>query len=568
MKKKLTSIRGRLLFIFTGLSVIQSLVMAGFIKLNLEPSIIEMYAEHLERFADVTLEETMSESEKIEKYMVNIIGDSSIQSFLEAANQMEAAENKGGFSAELRNRILAYTDYDNIIRGIYLLDNDGQIYSNLGKSSMQKLLEENPELRERREASALWYVKEDDTIAIYRVINNNTTDLTRKIGALCIFIDKEAFQERINRLMMEKNQHYVLESRDRNFFIAYGKEETIKEGDIVSVKEKEGWRLKTWIEKETAYAPVDMMIHLLMIELLVLLGVSVLLIIYLTGRITKPMKKIRAAMKEIGEGNMDIVVPEEEDEMGVLASTLNTMSQNIKELMEQLHEEEEQKRYLELRAMQYQINPHFLYNTLDSITMSARKNHDEQSEKMTMALSEFFRICLSQGMEYVTVETELRYVQSYLEIQSIRFPDSVSWKCTSEPGLGEIKVLKFILQPIVENSLYHGLHDVDRRGNIDIHVYAQEKDLYICVSDNGLGMMPSQMENLKRKISVKQITEEQIQEGGVGLQNVHQRLQLVYGTAAGLKIESEWEEGTRVTVVIPGILAEDKEGEKADDEKG
>ena len=267
------------------------------------------------------------------------------------------------------------------------------------------------------------------------------------------------------------------------------------------------------------------------------------------------MKKIRAAMKEIGEGNMDILVPEEEDEMGVLAATLNTMSQNIKELMEQLHEDEKQKRYLELKAMQYQINPHFLYNTLDSITMSARKNHDRQSEAMTMALSEFFRICLSQGMEFVTVETELRYVQSYLEIQSIRFPDSVSWQCMAEPGLEKLKVLKFILQPIVENSLYHGLHDVDRNGDIRIHAFRKGCDLHICVSDNGVGMMPKQLESVRMKIMEKRIAQEGLGQGGIGLQNVQQRLQLVYGAKAGLVIESEWEEGTWVTAVIPGICS-------------
>lgn len=555
MRRKLTSIRGRLLFFFIGLSVLQIVVMAGFVKLNLEPSIIEMYTEHLERFADVTLEEMSDESEKIENYMVNIIGDSSIQSFLETANKVEGEELAAGFSAELRNRILAYTDYDNIIRAIYLLDNEGRIYSNLGKRGMQKLLEENPKLSRRREASALWFSKEQDVIAIFRIINNNTTDLTRRIGAICIFIDREEFQDRVNRLMMEENQHYVLASGDRNFLIMSEEDMEIGEGDIVCVKENEGWKLKTWIDKDTAYAPVDLMVRLLLIELLVLLGVSVVLIVYLTGRITKPMKKIRAAMKEIGEGNMDILVPEEEDEMGVLAATLNTMSQNIKELMEQLHEDEKQKRYLELKAMQYQINPHFLYNTLDSITMSARKNHDRQSEAMTMALSEFFRICLSQGMEFVTVETELRYVQSYLEIQSIRFPDSVSWQCMAEPGLEKLKVLKFILQPIVENSLYHGLHDVDRNGDIRIHAFRKGCDLHICVSDNGVGMMPKQLESVRMKIMEKRIAQEGFGQGGIGLQNVQQRLQLVYGTKAGLVIESEWEEGTWVTAVIPGICS-------------
>ena len=128
-------------------------------------------------------------------------------------------------------------------------------------------------------------------------------------------------------------------------------------------------------------------------------------------------------------------------------------------------------------------------------------------------------------------------------------------------------MLKFILQPIVENSLYHGLHDVDRDGNIHIYAYMEGDNLRISVSDNGMGMMPKQLEAVRKNIREKQITEEHIQEGGIGLQNVQQRLQLVYGPAAGLEIESEWEEGTRVTVVIPKTRITYREGEKTDDKK-
>ena len=118
--------------------------------------------------------------------------------------------------------------------------------------------------------------------------------------------------------------------------------------------------------------------------------------VFLSERITRPIRKLTIAMKEIGAGNIDTVVLDEgEDELGLLAATLNRMSKSIKKLMEQIHEDEKQKRYLELKAMQYQINPHFLYNTLDSIAMSARRNQDRQSEEMTHALAEFFRIGLS-----------------------------------------------------------------------------------------------------------------------------------------------------------------------------
>ena len=444
------------------------------------------------------------------------------------------------------------------------MDNQGHIYSNQGQMKMQWFLEKNLALEERREASAVWYT-EKNNIVLYRIVNNNTTDLTRKMGALCIFIDRELFEERLNNLMMEENQHYLMEGSGRNFFLVSEENIVLNEGDIVSTKEQDGWVLKTWIEKETAYAPVNLLLGILMMELLLLLVISVGLAVFLSWRITRPMRKIETAMQQIGEGNMDIVVHDsDQDEMGILAATLNSMSMNIKELMAQIHKDEEQKRYLELKAMQYQVNPHFLYNTLDSIAMSARKNQDYTSEKMTLALSEFFRISLSRGMEYVTVSEEMRYVQSYLEIQGMRFPDSVTWECRVEKGIENAKVLKFILQPLVENSLYHGLRDSGREGHIEVCAGTCGNDLVFRVKDSGIGMLPEQLKKVTEELNQKQITGKSIYEGGFGLQNVQQRLQLVYGEKAGLTIESEWDEGTCITVMIPNGR-EQREDEKSED---
>ncbi len=534
MRHRFKSIKSKIILLFILLAVFQVSVMALFAKFHLEPSI------------------------------VNMIGDSRIQSFLELADSAGDRSSLMSLTPELRNRILSYTDYDNIIQAIYLMDNQGHIYSNQGQPKMQHFLDENPVLKNRTEASAVWYT-EEDCIVLYRIVNNNTTDLTRKTGALCIFIDKELFEERLNHLMMEENQHYLMEGSGRNFFLVSERNAVLNEGDIVSTREQDGWVLKTWIDKDTAYAPVNMLLRILMLELLILLGISVGLAVFLSGRITRPMRKIETAMQQIGEGNMDIVVQDQDqDEMGILAATLNNMSLNIKELMAQIHRDEEQKRYLQLKAMQYQVNPHFLYNTLDSIAMSARRNNDSTSEKMALALSEFFRLSLSHGMEYVTVSEEMRYVQSYLEIQSMRFPDSVTWECRIEPGLENIKVLKFILQPLAENSLYHGLRDSGREGHIDVSAYAVKEDLIFSVKDNGAGILPEQLEKLKEEINCRQATEKSIYEGGFGLQNVQQRLQLVYGEQAGLSIESEWDEGTCITVIIPGGK-EQKEDEKSKD---
>lgn len=564
MKRGFKSIKSKIILFFILLAVFQTSVMAIFAKLHLEPSIVNMYSEHLDRSADIALNKTVEEIQKIENYTVNIVGDSEIQKFLEMANRSGARAPMPSVTEELRNKLLSYTDYDNIVQAIYLMDNQGHIYSNQGQVKMQWFLEKNLALEERREASAVWYT-EKNNIVLYRIVNNNTTDLTRKMGALCIFIDRELFEERLNNLMMEENQHYLMEGSGRNFFLVSEENIVLNEGDIVSTKEQDGWVLKTWIEKETAYAPVNLLLGILMMELLLLLVISVGLAVFLSWRITRPMRKIETAMQQIGEGNMDIVVHDsDQDEMGILAATLNSMSMNIKELMAQIHKDEEQKRYLELKAMQYQVNPHFLYNTLDSIAMSARKNQDYTSEKMTLALSEFFRISLSRGMEYVTVSEEMRYVQSYLEIQGMRFPDSVTWECRVEKGIENAKVLKFILQPLVENSLYHGLRDSGREGHIEVCAGTCGNDLVFRVKDSGIGMLPEQLKKVTEELNQKQITGKSIYEGGFGLQNVQQRLQLVYGEKAGLTIESEWDEGTCITVMIPNGR-EQREDEKSED---
>lgn len=312
MKIRIKSVKSKIIVFFIGLAAFQICVMAGFAKLQLEPSIVSMYSEHLERFADVALTETTQETEKIERYMVNIIGDAQIQDFLRRADEEQSAELPPVLSTELRNRILSYTDYDNIITAIYLVDNYGRIYSNLGKSPMQTFMNRNQELKDRKEESAVWYGGENgNTITVYRNVNNNTTDLTQKIGALCIFIDRKMFQERIDDLMMEEEQHYVLENEERHLKISSDQDETEERDSIVVMRTDGRWGLRTWIEKDIIYRPVKMMMRILLAELFALLLVSIALVVFLSERITRPIRKLTIAMKEIGAGNIDTVVLDE-----------------------------------------------------------------------------------------------------------------------------------------------------------------------------------------------------------------------------------------------------------------
>ena len=539
---------------FIGVAVFQIAAMALFAVFHLRPSLTKMYEEHLEKFTESAFWEVTSAKMKIENYTVNMIGDSDIQEFLESADN-SSRNYVPSMTAEMRNRILSYTDYDSAIRSIYLIDNFGRMYSNLSHKAISGYLESKEELRKRSDASAVWFTDfNDSSIVVYRIVNNNTTDLKRKIGAICMVIDKSLFVDRIQQLLLEDTQNYCLESADGNFRIssAADRDTFSAEKYIISSYDNRIWRLETWIDKDEAYASIYLIFKILTLELMVLLVISICMVIYLSGRITRPISDIRNAMKQIGKGNMEAEVPVSgEDEIGQLAATMNRMSKKIGELVERIRREETNQRLLELKAMQYQINPHFLYNTLDSISMFARKNHDEQCEELVIALSDFFRISLSHGQEFVTVEKEVKYAECYLEIQNIRFPEQITWDVTVEEELKEIKIMKFILQPLVENSIYHGIRDAGRKGHIQISAYQDANGLILCVQDDGIGMLPEELTELMADLESEEIREKDIHEGGFGLKNVHQRLKLMYGENSGLQIKSEWEEGTCITIYIP-----------------
>ena len=554
MKRRFKSIKNRIMVFFIGVAVFQIAAMALFAVFHLRPSLTKMYEEHLEKFTESAFWEVTSAKMKIENYTVNMIGDSDIQEFLESADN-SSRNYVPSMTAEMRNRILSYTDYDSAIRSIYLIDNFGRMYSNLSHKAISGYLESKEELRKRSDASAVWFTDfNDSSIVVYRIVNNNTTDLKRKIGAICMVIDKSLFVDRIQQLLLEDTQNYRLESADGNLRIssAADRDTFSAEKYIISSYDNRIWRLETWIDKDEAYASIYLIFKILTLELMVLLVISICMVIYLSGRITRPISDIRNAMKQIGKGNMEAEVPVSgEDEIGQLAATMNRMSKKIGELVERIRREETNQRLLELKAMQYQINPHFLYNTLDSISMFARKNHDEQCEELVIALSDFFRISLSHGQEFVTVEKEVKYAECYLEIQNIRFPEQITWDVTVEEELKEIKIMKFILQPLVENSIYHGIRDAGRKGHIQISAYQDANGLILCVQDDGIGMLPEELTELMADLESEEIREKDIHEGGFGLKNVHQRLKLMYGENSGLQIKSEWEEGTCITIYIP-----------------
>jgi two-component system sensor histidine kinase YesM len=233
-------------------------------------------------------------------------------------------------------------------------------------------------------------------------------------------------------------------------------------------------------------------------------------------------------------------------ELNTLTENLNTMAVKITALIEDNVREQQNLQKSEMKALQAQISPHFLYNTLDSIIWLAEGNQYEEVVSITRAFSNFFRISLNRGNEWVSVHDEFRHIESYLTIQKIRYRDILDYSIEYEWEMGDKTILKLLLQPLVENALYHGIKNKRGRGTIKARGRREAGYLCFSIEDNGIGMTEEDLENIK-----KQIRGTPVPDTIYGLYNVSKRLELYYNRTDLLEINSVYREGTTVVLKIP-----------------
>ncbi len=262
--------------------------------------------------------------------------------------------------------------------------------------------------------------------------------------------------------------------------------------------------------------------------------------------VSKPIRRLEQVMSKVEAGNLDISIEEQGfAEIRSLSHTFNHMLGRIRRLMEQIVHEQETKRLHELNALQAQINPHFLYNTLDSIVWMEERGRSREAIVMVTALARLFRISISKGRNIIPVREELEHVRNYLIIQKMRFTNKFDFVITAAPETLELHTVKLIVQPIVENAIQHGLegYAVDE-GLVEIDAYLEDDDLIFRVRDNGSGMPQSQVEAILTSPAGK---------SGIGVKNVHERIQLTFGGRYGLTIRSVLDEGTEVFIRLPAL---------------
>ena len=282
---------------------------------------------------------------------------------------------------------------------------------------------------------------------------------------------------------------------------------------------------------------------------------TLLLTIFVSGSLAdyelRPIRRIQTYIKDMENGEFGKPLPSmRSDEIGSLAENTQEMSEKIGELLETVKTEQKRMRTAEFKALQAQINPHFLYNSLDSINWLVRKGNTEKAIEMISALTTFFRIGLSKGRDIITVREELEHVRSYLVIQKIRYENQFEYSFYVDPETENYFVPKLMLQPLVENALYHGIKLCDRKCILMIQVLSHGDRIEIEVLDNGAGMDAETLESVRKAMEHKG----ENRANSYGVVNVNDRIQILAGQEYGLRLTSEKGVGTSARIVLPKTL--------------
>lgn len=376
-------------------------------------------------------------------------------------------------------------------------------------------------------------------------MEDNQEDLWKNFEETSDDLNSGLNKQDINESLKEevlKNHNFNIE--DASFLTINGVRYLV---GIMSLSDSD-WKLM-------CLTPTDVVLSQVYVLRNILIGVSILIAvlgilfsIYASAGIVKPIRKMQIIMKEVENGNFTVRVEEDgKDEVGDLARGFNHMIYKVNESIENEREMQEKVKQADFNALQAQINPHFLYNTLDSINWMARMNRVDKVEEMIDSLTSFLRIGLSRGRVFITLQEELKHVESYISIQKTRYMKLLDYSIDIPEELFQYKVIKMILQPLVENAIYHGIKEQATHGTIFITGYETEKNLILCVEDDGLGMDATRLEEV-REMMKNGIAQKQ---DAYGIINVQRRIQSYFGNEYGLSFISEYEKGTKVTITLP-----------------
>lgn len=397
-----------------------------------------------------------------------------------------------------------------------------------------------------------------DSVSLMRTMDlyNNQ----RRADVVIITLDKSRLTKLMKSLLPSPSAAIYLHSDYGKLIAGTGNQDGVDGKLTVSIDSPYSkWRLTLIQPQKELYAQTDQ----LQLYTISIIGVSVLLAIGISWLvyigIASPVDKLYKGMKRLGTGNMNVQLPNKrQDELGYLTEAFNRMVVNQRQLIEEHYEQQLRLAKTELKFLQTQINPHFLYNTLDSINWTAKNYEADEISEMVLNLSRFFRLSLNKGKEVFTIDESLSHLHYYIRIQQIRFLDSFTVQYNIQEESRSVPIMKLLLQPLVENAILHGMEGRTEGGLLVISSWIEDRQkVLIEVRDNGSGMSEERLtyvqEELRRLGSrdYNLFSPEEEYKDLFGLRNVITRIKLYYGEGAGLAINSIIGEGTAVVVTLP-----------------
>ena len=540
------TIRCKVIFCF-GLVLVSFFILLGVTSYQvLCDHLVGMQTQNQNRLAESLCSSIQFFRQNCENEAGGLLGDPEM---MEILAQMKHEPDKAG---EAGKRLERFKEDQSFVKDIYLINGSYTVAGTSDPRKVRTYLIDRISTAERYEGGVVWDSGYDTkSMMLFGKIE------ARESGSdpayLFIQIDNGQILELFNQFRLQNSQRFSLkgvtngfEVTEQGFFYNYYD----NYNDLIHTEIVMGdWQLRTWSDKMMIMGPTRELMWKLVLVLAAAIIIAILTSIYVADRITKPIKKMKETIEHYGEGDFsakaDVVG---RDEIASLAEILNQMSEQISDLFDRVKEEENQSRKLELQTLVYQINPHFLYNTLDSVNVLARQNKDYKVAEIVTDLSRLFRLGLHQGRDVVRVRDEIMHVTYYLKIQKLRFDDHLTWEIRTEPELMDYEITKFILQPIVENAIYHGVKSKDEPGHITVSVTEEGDFLLFTVEDTGYGMSEEVLGALRERINTGY--PDNCGDRGFGMRNVNQRIRLCYGDECGIEVESEIGKGTRVTIRI------------------
>ncbi|HOV37855.1 MAG TPA: sensor histidine kinase [Spirochaetales bacterium] len=360
--------------------------------------------------------------------------------------------------------------------------------------------------------------------------------------------------ENIRRILEEPQDSFSIEDVERDKFYS------------VQIMRSTGWKVVGVNYRSELVENRDQIRTTYAFWGLTFFSITILLSILLSRRISRPIKQLRKTMQKVEQGNFNVrATIGTHNEIGELSKTFNIMLSEIQKLVQRVTEQQELKRKSELKALQMQINPHFLYNTLDSIIWMAEGGKQQEVIAMSSSLARLFRLSISKNKEIIDIASEVEHVRNYLTIQKIRYKDKMDYRIEVPDEIKRYKTVKIILQPLVENAIYHGIKNKEGTGLIIISGRKTTEGVELIVQDDGVGMSAEALQQLKDtmagngKKSVTTIEESSnslSSHSGLGVHNVDERIKLYFGNCYGLEYESKEDFGTVVRIRLPAVEEE------------